>query len=667
MVHALRQSAGWSIARDSYEVPGQSGGAPALASGSDYTFIYDATLNLWIANSGGSQAGFPPIVLAALCNAVNADCDVQMPTQIDDATVTSFAQTMASELHRNLKWMAEFSNEPFLFFSQQTSYFYQRAVHFGFPNDSYFTMEDGYAYRRYQVMNLVQAAWSAAGRSISNLIQPQVIAAGDGTTNSNHNDDFDHEFAGINLTLDTNGYYTTGTGSGCAGTCLPIVTNWSVSPYRPVDVNIDTLSYATYFGGLLYNWNACTHFGGTGPTVYAGWITASDNYATGVATSNPTLINSAIQWVDNDIRGPTPCNGAVFNASVTGTTLYVNSVNPSIGTGVVTDASGYNNLSGAGFTPGTYITSYGATGCTPAGSGGVGCYTINQAPPAPIPSETMSLNDTYTRFYYQNIYSYYGSFLRSTYPNVHVIEYEGGVGEQGGPLYGTATLQSYGFTGSTNCPNTTTAPTLSLASGVTIGGNILINPLPDGLKVHSYNQIVFSQSGGNITSGTTYYSVTEGGGAGVTFGISATYGGAAIKYTGSEIFPQTVTSFNNIGQSLYCLDLEGQELVEGWKYSATYAPQTIHDLWSDMMSDPSSVAPGWYDLGGGAAVGGAGNDGSSPPQWQLINKLFIPPYTQTFYGVSAFSAAHPAYPYLLKRDLDPASNDNSPAFLDQAA
>ena len=152
-------------------------------------------------------------------------------------------------------------------------------------------MEDGYAYRRYQVMNLVQAAWSAAGRPISNLIQPQVIAAGDATTNGNHNDDFDHEFAGIDLTLDTNGYYTTGTGSGCAGTCLPIVTNWSVSPYRPVDVNIDTLSYASYFGGLLYNWGACNHFGGTIPAVYAGWI-ASDNYATGVATNNPTSVNS---------------------------------------------------------------------------------------------------------------------------------------------------------------------------------------------------------------------------------------------------------------------------------------------------------------------------------------------------------------------------------------
>ena len=81
------------------------------------------------------------------------------------------------------------------------------------------------------------------------------------------------------------------------------------------------------------------------------------------------------------------------------------------------------------------------------------------------------------------------------------------------------------------------------------------------------------------------------------------------------------------------------------------------------MTLPTSKAPAQYNVGLGGSL-----DNNTAPQFQMIlGSVYALPYYQTFYGIAAFSAAHPAYPYLLKRDLDPASNDNSPAFLDQAA
>ena len=540
-------------------------GAGTIPANSVATFIYSAVLKAWLYWSGTASSGFPPAVLAALCNALHTDCWVQLSTYLNDASVIAYTKTMAHELRPGLKWFVEYSNEPFLHFTQQTTWMYLAGTALGFPkiNGCWECVEwDYYALRRYQIMQLVGSTWTAAGRSMSDLVRVQVIALGTPPTNPNHNDFQWHLLQGGNLTLQANGTY-------CSGAGCTITTNYSKPGARPGDVNIDALSYASYFWGIMGGWYAC----GGAPAYYATALAQADNYAIGTATGNQALVHSALQFVDGDVRNANNvrCKGA-------------------------------------------------------------------------INGQTIAYADTQ--------YAQYDKML-ANWPNIKgVYEYEGGIAEAA-PIYGSINFINLGISSTPNCPTATSTPSVTLTTGrpglVTWPGHV----------VWPYNEIVFSQSGGAITAGTTYYSVIKKPNEG-TFGISTQSGGGALAFTGGEISPQTIT-YKGVGNSAYCVDQEIIAMIEGYKHSPLSA-KAITDAWSTFMSYGTSKAPAWYSLGLGGSAIGAGNAGAFPPQFQLIlGSIYNLPYYQTFYGAAAWTQSHPALPYLLQGDghrAPGAANDN---------
>lgn len=104
--------------------------------------------------------------------------------------------------------------------------------------------------------------------------------------------------------------------------------------------------------------------------------------------------------------------------------------------------------------------------------------------------------------------------------------------------------------------------------------------------------------------------------------------------------------------------------VANWRNSATYAIPTTQYFFETFMGTASGTitynamsqakAPSWFFLLG-AGTGGI-------YALQNGNDLVNPYWRQTYYGFKAFSTN-----WLLKRDLDPASNDNSPMWLEKAA
>ena len=249
-------------------------------------------------------------------------------------------------------------------------------------------------------------------------------------------------------------------------------------------------------------------------------------------------------------------------------------------------------------------------------------------------------------------YAQYDKML-ANWPNIKgVYEYEGGIAEAA-PIYGSINFINLGISSTPNCPTATSTPSVTLTTGrpglVTWPGHV----------VWPYNEIVFSQSGGAITAGTTYYSVIKKPNEG-TFGISTQSGGGALAFTGGEISPQTIT-YKGVGDSAYCVDQEIIAMIEGYKHSPLSA-KAITDAWSTFMSYGTSKAPAWYSLGLGGSAIGAGNAGAFPPQFQLIlGSIYNLPYYQTFYGAAAWTQSHPALPYLLQGDghrAPGAANDN---------
>lgn len=634
-------------------IPGGGGGCGSIGANTVSTFTYSSGLGVWLWTAGGITSEFPPAVLAALCNAVHADCWVAMNHLIDNASVTAFTQAMAAELKSGLKWIAEFSNEPFLLFTTQTHYFYILGGVQQFPvvgGNTDQVLWDAYAARRYEVMNLADAAWTSAGRSMNDLLRPQVIVLGDPPTHSGNQSFQSHLLQGVDLTLDASGHYTTGTGGGCQGSCQPIVTNWSTSGVRPGDVNIDMLSYASYINGLFDHYDTCTAAEWY-PLINSTTGGAVDAYANGIATSNQTLINSAFQAVTNDATNST-CNGSQFTGYIAtnGTTgiLTVTSVNYG------TILTNNQPISGLGINASNEIS-----GQISGTTGGVGTYTTTVSENVGSSGSQILIGEVenqQTTTYSMQQFPQYDAMLQASWPNIkEVAEYEGGFEDTGAiglaNTKGVSFLENAGLTNTPNCTPSTYTGSVALDSGSTMTWT--------GDALTLYDSIVFSTSGGNITAGTTYF-IQNLSGSNFTISTNAN-GGGAISLNGSEVFPQSAVH-SGVAASSICVNSEIIYLLEGYKYSS-YITALYNSLWNDFMTLPTSKAPAQYNVG----LGGSLNNNTAPQFEMILGSVYALPYYQTFYVIAAFSAAHPVLPYLLKRDLDPASNDNSPAFLDQAA
>ena len=496
---------------------------PVAISAEPASFFYDAGLNVWWYSPDGSGTHAdglpsyqPPSVIAALCSQLGNDCWIQIPTLFNDASVEAEATSIAQNLKPGLKWFVEWSNEIMGNWNYQSNWAYLEGVALNFPTTGVPEISgsngvgeqewDFYAYRRMQIMNDVKTAWVAAGRSLSDLVLMETNSLGDSPAVIEA-----LRFQGYDLTFQSNGQY-------CSGVGCTITASYNTAPNRPIDSVITGFSYAPYINGGYFQYNGL--YSGCGTITppgfnnyFAGWtpvLQAVDNYTTGVNTNNPTLINSALNVVDADNRASW-CSTTAFMATITntagtgpGTVLNVTSIEPNPFVNLVNSST---QLVGVGVSPTTEITALGAGGCTPAGAGGTGCYTVSVSQYIPTPELMVYGGPQQTVLYHESQYPQYDTLV-AKYPQIlGVWQYEGGF-EDVGP--DTSALGNLGMFSTPNCPITTQTGTATIAisaSGTaptSTPTQMYVTWAGTDAPIH-YDYVSFSTGGGGITANTPYY------------------------------------------------------------------------------------------------------------------------------------------------------------------
>lgn len=307
--------------------------AGSLAANGLYTFIYDAGLNELIVRSGNNAAAVPTAIQVALCNMLNFECGISIPTHATLAAATQIGTTVCGSA--NLLPHFAYSNEIWNFGFAATSWAAARGAAIGFPAGNNERYHGLYALRFRQFMAAIATACG------SRAIAPQMEFQAFGNTGQTDT----YRFKGGDLTLDVNGSYTTGLGG--AGSGLAVVTNYSsgtvggiASQGSPISIAMahsGALSYASYYSGAVmgatYSGSyaagdlaACSVAG----TNSGGLQCAADNFALGT----PTAIAAAFAWIDNDIRAGTKNGSAGFET--------VASLNTNVYPGWNTLAAGYS-------------------------------------------------------------------------------------------------------------------------------------------------------------------------------------------------------------------------------------------------------------------------------------------------------------------------------------
>lgn len=238
----------------------------------------------------------------------------------------------------------------------------------------------------------------------------------------------------------TNVVYSAVGGPGATSTSA----DYTAFPNRPVDVS-DNLGYATYWNGALAGEGSGSWFGAS-PTPYAALLQASANYAQGVATSNNSLIQSALNAWSADTNGLAVANTfdstgnysnqtqCGFLASTTATTICLNAPNVVItgstgGTSTLTITAVTGTITpgmelaipGGGSTP--VILPYGTNGTT--GTGGTGTYALSRVYSGPAPNNSTIGIPTGAVQGFENIAKAFDGARPSGRPNLGILQYEG--------------------------------------------------------------------------------------------------------------------------------------------------------------------------------------------------------------------------------------------------
>lgn len=165
--------------------------------------------------------------------------------------------------------------------------------------------------------------------------------------------------------------------------------------------------------------------------------------------------------------------------------------------------------------------------------------------------------------------------------------------------------------------------------------------LPSGLGIAT-NYFAINQSSLGFDPSATYYPLTA-----IEPGIPL--------YTG-PVTATTCQAFDNL-MAAYKNGPPGKAIT----ITAFNQMMGLDPLSSNYGLLPHSKVPSWLTFQGNAGSGQNGGQNQFSLLQGTVNLLSFPPF-QTYYGFQSYST-----PWLLKRDLAPASNDNTPAFMDMAA
>lgn len=270
-------------------------GSGALPASVIHTFVYDNLLNGFLCLpapsngiGGGIVTNVPVEIHVALANLLNVHMWKVFPILYTDTSVAAEVAYVRDHLSSGLNAYFELSNETWNNKFSQWSLCNNRGIAFGFPSDNNRRPYGYFSYRLRQVMGNATSTWTAS-RSRSQLkCVMSGWAYGGATTVGAQNL---YRLQGTDLVGTTYPNYLAYNGGVDPG--------YNTFPNRAVDV-CDALSYAPYYSGAQ-----CTNFDANyialGTSNITGLLTAADNYASG----NPTLMASALAFLDNDIKAGT--------------------------------------------------------------------------------------------------------------------------------------------------------------------------------------------------------------------------------------------------------------------------------------------------------------------------------------------------------------------------
>lgn len=248
------------------------------------TFIYVAKIDKVLYFPSALKANKPLSVCVAAANALNADLWINIPHLMIDAAVTRWAQYVKANLNSGLTAYFELSNEVWNFgggFPQTSLYHVIGRDFYGFPDNNNRTFYSLYAKRSREIFGLATTVWAGATQPRLQRVLAFQAFGPSSSTNT-------YRLQGADLTLDASGNYTTVPAN--------IVTNYSTVGNRPIDF-CDALSYATYWAGH-HTFQFDPEFTALNFTELRS---AADDYNSGT----PALMESALDWLDADIRGTT--------------------------------------------------------------------------------------------------------------------------------------------------------------------------------------------------------------------------------------------------------------------------------------------------------------------------------------------------------------------------
>jgi hypothetical protein len=228
------------------------------------TCVYDALLDVVFYSPGGLYTGLSPDLCVDLCNTIHKDLWLNVPSLIDNASVTQISSMIQSTLRGGLNCYLEYSNEPWNSAFFQLSYFAKcgEAVGIGAAARSTSQYYSWTGLRSVQIFKAMASSWWRTASQFNGVINVQA-AAGVGS-----NTDL-YELQGNLLTTSGNALMSAYTGG----------LSYNVAPNRPVDYT-RVVSYAPYFG-LNYNTAGIS----TAATQYA-----SGSTATALATMTSTMV-----------------------------------------------------------------------------------------------------------------------------------------------------------------------------------------------------------------------------------------------------------------------------------------------------------------------------------------------------------------------------------------
>lgn len=641
-------------------------GATTITSNMFLTLRYDALLGAWISGCQSRcvpdfSGGVPPSAMIALSNEINADLWYTFPCYATDDLITSVTNQILGGLNSSLNFIAENANEVWNNLYACTSWSAARGQALGLNSgDANRNRNSYYGLRSRQMAGLVENAASSLSKTNYRIVLANQFA--------DYSDSQTYRFNGTSLNPTSNSALCSWLGGTFSGTCSG-APNYSAASNRPADHAHYGATAPYYVGSQLMDFDASyPSFSGQQPCDNGSGGTPTCNIS--VTKGNPTTITMSgtprsYSTGDRICTGTLPgqagggtaftgdwaaLNGWCYNITVLSSTQFTIPVDSSAFTAYSSNAGSIQRFANQFTTLALAADQWAAGNYTTANTtldGDVRSGTNWGQTPLQASNNVAFPISSFVTLYFPQWATIIESYTGAR-PN-GVVGMQTGMYENG--FSGLAPAGAT-FTATIDGAGTMTVSAISTGQIVKNGsGGASSLSYPDGTGISGFGYTI-RVTGGSGSGGTGTYTLTGAGSLTVStptqfstgpcgmLGFAQNYCGYAGKIANLLGINASTTADGTITPS-----------ANSYKLSSTFQATTKYQLDQFMAASSSGKAalPGWLLISGGG-------------QWSLLTGALGSTPFSSYYGISNYQ-----YPFLLKRDLDPTSNDNDPMWLEKAA